>query len=572
MRRARLLLGSGALLCFGCASEVPAPTQVIVSVSTDLAPGALTRVEAQARDPVTKRAGETHVYLVAPAASGGARGAPVSLPFSFGLARGVAEQVELVLTGYGPLDDGRERAVVEYRTSLRFRAGRTLLLDVPLHRACLLSACPPQQACYPDEGGATCADVRTALLREGSAGDEVQGWDVGAAHPTLDAAAEAGPPMLDGGEVDARVTPDRTADASSTTVDAGAPLQVDPCRESDCAAGTACRVVGDAYTCDCGESGYEGARCERDLDECASPDVCHAPDYPCLQTEPPGYVCAGQFADWPMPVAQPGAQHPPSYDVSMAGVVLDRVTGLMWQRDVAATMSGCSGTVENLGDVCTQPEAERYCDGLELAGISDWRLPTAIELTSLVDETRTAAAIDPMAFPDTPSEWYWSSSTFVGASVAAWEIDFQTGRLEAVRDNAISHNRARCVRSEGAPLASSQRYRIDASADTVSDQRTGLVWQRTPLSDPHDLAGAKAACAALGAGYRLPALKELATLLDPMRISPAIDPVFAGTRAERFWSASASAASATEGWTVDFAAGHFTTQPVTSIELVRCVQ
>lgn len=70
------------------------------------------------------------------------------------------------------------------------------------------------------------------------------------------------------------------------------------------------------------------------------------------------------------------------------GTVTDHATGLMWQQ-------ADDGTGRNWED------ALGYAEGLELAGYSDWRLPNAHELQSIVDYSRSlqetgSAAIDPV--------------------------------------------------------------------------------------------------------------------------------------------------------------------------------
>ncbi len=77
-----------------------------------------------------------------------------------------------------------------------------------------------------------------------------------------------------------------------------------------------------------------------------------------------------------------------SYEIQ-TDTVLDRVTGLEWQRAVDPGSFSWSG-------------ARDFCDTLPLDGKNDWRLPTRSELRSLV-----ASAIDPAAFPSTPVAFFW---------------------------------------------------------------------------------------------------------------------------------------------------------------------
>jgi hypothetical protein len=94
--------------------------------------------------------------------------------------------------------------------------------------------------------------------------------------------------------------------------------------------------------------------------------------------------------------------------------VTDTVTGLEWQKATAP------GTY-------TWQAALAYCEGLPLAGKSDWRLPDKNELRSLVDYSRYNPAIDPVFATTTQSSSYWSSTTLAGYSNYAWHVYFRYG-------------------------------------------------------------------------------------------------------------------------------------------------
>lgn len=73
-------------------------------------------------------------------------------------------------------------------------------------------------------------------------------------------------------------------------------------------------------------------------------------------------------------------------------------------------------------------DAESYCKALTTGGHTDWRLPTIQELLSLVDYTRHDPAIDTDKFPDTKSNWYWSSSPYASSpAYYAWIVHFHHG-------------------------------------------------------------------------------------------------------------------------------------------------
>jgi hypothetical protein len=108
----------------------------------------------------------------------------------------------------------------------------------------------------------------------------------------------------------------------------------------------------------------------------------------------------------------------------------DDYTGLTWQRSVDPK-------------TYTWQDANRHCAELDPSG-AGWRLPSLGELLTLVDFTRTEPAIDPSAFPDTPSEFFWSSSPSLAPPGTAWGVNFTRGSAGA--SLVASTAWARCVR------------------------------------------------------------------------------------------------------------------------------
>lgn len=98
------------------------------------------------------------------------------------------------------------------------------------------------------------------------------------------------------------------------------------------------------------------------------------------------------------------------------GTVTDLTTGLMWQQAEAGAM--------------TWTQAQAYCANLKLAQFNDWRLPTTIELRSIVDYSRNYPAINTGVFPGTISSGYWSSTPFALHGNIVWVVNFADGSVD----------------------------------------------------------------------------------------------------------------------------------------------
>jgi hypothetical protein len=110
----------------------------------------------------------------------------------------------------------------------------------------------------------------------------------------------------------------------------------------------------------------------------------------------------------------------------------------------------------------------------------------------------------------------------------------------------------------GSDLPHIQKYTV--GVDTVYDEVTGLTWQRQLAIYYRDLEAAKLFCAGLEldgkAGFRVPRLLELATLIDYMRDGRAIDEsVFNVGTFSVISSTEGMYSYGPEGWLFDFSAG-----------------
>jgi hypothetical protein len=113
---------------------------------------------------------------------------------------------------------------------------------------------------------------------------------------------------------------------------------------------------------------------------------------------------------------------------------IDPKTGLEWQYESPGRMSWF--------------EARSYAASLCLDGKTDWRLPTLIELESLLDRTKARSDGRPFVREEIPfgdNLSYWSSTTFEGQTKAAWIVAFDGGYVLSYYKTNLYH--VRCVRT-----------------------------------------------------------------------------------------------------------------------------
>ena len=137
----------------------------------------------------------------------------------------------------------------------------------------------------------------------------------------------------------------------------------------------------------------------------------------CERYPPP--ACADpQWVAWPMPNVSgdvaAGAPNPMSFTDNGNGTVTDNVTRLMWQQAAPPAAHAWAAALS-------------YCADLSLAGHSDWRLPSLVELISIADLGQSNPAIDVTYFPATASADFWSSSVWGASPTTASGVNFATG-------------------------------------------------------------------------------------------------------------------------------------------------
>jgi hypothetical protein len=240
--------------------------------------------------------------------------------------------------------------------------------------------------------------------------------------------------------------------------------------------------------------------------------------------------------------------------------IRDDITQLEWQDTV------------NANSKIKQGEAIQYCKDLG----SGWRLPTRLELASLVDWTRTGPTIDPM-FAGTPAQWFWTSSIFACNPNSAYYVGFDKGSTHPISPD--TQNFYRCVRGGPARCVQTRYVLVDAGK-SVHDAVTGLTWQRD-TAPKKNWSDAKSTCLNLGGGWRLPSPGELQTLVDETKggqdmdgkdVAPLDRDMFPNTPAAYFWASAPLAGDSSRAWYVAFIHGHADVDMVANLNYFRCVR
>ena len=118
--------------------------------------------------------------------------------------------------------------------------------------------------------------------------------------------------------------------------------------------------------------------------------------------------------------------------------------------------------------------------------------------------------------------------------------------------------------------------RYTAGTGTVFDSKTGLTWEQPASTTALAWTDANSHCVAKGAGWRLPTVKELFSLVDfgkAMSPAPAmIDATFTGTQSAIYWSSTKVAGSPSSAWYVAFDDGRASNVDMSIVGYVRCVR
>lgn len=228
---------------------------------------------------------------------------------------------------------------------------------------------------------------------------------------------------------------------------------------------------------------------------------------------------------------------------------------------------------DDSGSDMTYAQAVTYCKGLTRNMHTDWRLPSPVELMSLVSYGNFNPALTDSF--TTNSGHFWTEKTTKLDPAQIWTVAFDFGAL--TWDDTTATMRARCVRGAYAPVDVSKRFVVDTTAGSVHDLYTDRFWEQTPPTPGQTWQGAVDRCAALNlngvTGWRLPSVNELRVLLNFDAIIPAMDiTAFPGQVVDWYWTATQQQNSTTDAWYVDIYLGHSDHASTTKVAMSRCVR
>ena len=263
----------------------------------------------------------------------------------------------------------------------------------------------------------------------------------------------------------------------------------------------------------------------------------------------------------------------------------DNVTGLVWEvkredrvlQNMINTYTWYDPDADNQGTQnggeCIGSECDTYSyiqalnhPDFEFGGYSDWRLPTRRELCSLINWGQYDPVLDTGWFPNTVSETYWASTTAASDTNFIWMLLSTAGHV------ARSHHQVgRHVLAVYGDFLPNSNF-VDNLDGTVTDQATGLMWQKCSMGqtwtgaecteDPESLTWEQALAQAEVLEFadyndwRLPDINELQTIVDGTEHNPAVDPLFSeNTEPIDYWSSTTFSNAAKGAWHVHFEHG-----------------
>lgn len=242
--------------------------------------------------------------------------------------------------------------------------------------------------------------------------------------------------------------------------------------------------------------------------------------------------------------------NPPGYHMLSDSIVMDTVTGLVWQASDGGEM--------------TWEQAKQYAMNARIGNYSDWRLPTAFEAFTILHFQYVNPAFDTRYFTKTLAEYWWTSDVQWGDSSKIWVINAGGGIGNHPKNETLSAGgkkrfHVKLVRQPNPGKSYANRFEnIDAL--TVFDHAGDVFWLRSPLPDSMTWEAALLVMDSLNARsdyvWHLPNIREMYSIATVFAMNPALsNPPFSGVLPALFWSSTSMINQSNRAWHWDAHSG-----------------
>lgn len=244
------------------------------------------------------------------------------------------------------------------------------------------------------------------------------------------------------------------------------------------------------------------------------------------------------------------------------GTITDNTTGLTWEKNES-----------KLRYDIFSGEADDHCKNLTLAGHTDWRLPNANELVSIILYDSSTPLINTDFFPNPTTGYPYLSSESNYDRTTRIAVYFSSGSVQSRFTSGV----VRCVRGGDYE----QRWWTDffeINDELIYDAERRAMWHKQ--TDPVEKTWEEALhfCETLVLGgyedWRLPNIRELDSIIDHSSRDPAakIDAF-----SNRYWSSTTYAvdyypSDHGDAWFGDFTHGQIDHSDKTNTNNVRCMR